>query len=43
MTVPASEVKNKKRPLLSKMVSEGVILRRWKLLSTALRNAAFTG
>lgn len=43
MTVRASEVKNKKRPLLSRMVSEGIILRRWKLLSKALRNAAFIG
>ena len=43
MTVRDSEVKNKKRPLLSRMVSEGIILRRWKLLSKALRNAAFIG
>ena len=43
MTVHASEVKNKKRSLLSRMVSEGIILRRRKLLSQALRNAAFIG
>lgn len=43
MTVHASEVKSKKRSLLSRMVSEGIILRRWKLLSKALRNAAFIG